>query len=75
MSKEILSLSLSFRICLFIPCLLYSLFFWLLCYYDDGDYFLERRRKKKKSEGKEKWNLSYFARSDTSLFAEKETAT
>lgn len=46
--QEILSF-----VCLFIPCLLYSLFFWLLCYYDDDDYFCcfsffgEKKRRKR----------------------------
>ncbi len=45
-----------FRTCLFIPCLLYSLFFWLLCYYDDDDYFW---RGTQKDEG-EKMEFELF---------------
>jgi hypothetical protein len=45
-------------VCLFIPCLLYSLFFWLLCYYGDDDYFFSftgRKKETKKWILKKKW--------------------
>ena len=71
MSKEILPLSL------FVYVYLYRVYYTA---YSSGYYvimmmviiFWRGDAKKKKSEGKEKWNLSYFARSDTSLSLRRE---